>query len=344
MGTSKVHQYIQRETNKIETERLHSDDLIRFIYSRVREHAPSVFRAMTSKRMSSVYAFFNYESFVSRHLKSKDKFLKAFGIDLNECLDDPKDLDTPRKIFERKIRYWECRPMPEDPVTVVSPADAKILLGSLSEESHLFVKGKFFDYEELLGKDKGKWLEAFREGDFVICRLTPDKYHYNHTPVAGVVVDFYEIEGGYHSCNPSAVVSLVTPFSKNKRVITVIDTDVPGGTRVGFVVMIEVVALMIGRVTQCYSELRYENPVPMRPGLFLQKGCPKSLYHPGSSTDIVLFQRKRVEFCDDLIRNKINAHAQSRFTRGFGSPLVETDVKVRSLLGRSLPSKLVKKG
>jgi phosphatidylserine decarboxylase len=55
----------------------------------------------------------------------------------------------------------------------------------------LFLKSKFFDYEELLGLDKPRWLKAFDGGDFMICRLTPDKYHYNHTTVAGIVRDFY---------------------------------------------------------------------------------------------------------------------------------------------------------
>ena len=52
---------------------------------------------------------------------------------------------------------------------------------------------------------------------------------------------------------PGAVVALVTPYSKNSRVVTIIDTEVPGGTGVGLVAMIEVVALMIGEVVQCYS-------------------------------------------------------------------------------------------
>lgn len=54
-----------------------------------------------------------------------------------------------------------------------------------------------------------------------------------------------------NSCNPGAVVSMVTPFSKNRRVVTVIDTDVPGGTGIGLV------AMMIGDIVQCYSTHGY---------------------------------------------------------------------------------------
>jgi hypothetical protein len=57
--------------------------------------------------------------------------------------------------------------------------------------------------------------------------------------------------------------------------------------------MIEVVALMIGEVVQCYSDVRYENPQPIKPGMLLRRGQPKSLYRPGSSTDVVVFQPGR---------------------------------------------------
>jgi phosphatidylserine decarboxylase len=124
----------------------------------------------------------------------------------------------------------------------------------------------------------------------------------------------------------------VTPYSKNRRVVTVIDTDVPKGTGVGLVAMIEIVALMIGEIVQCYSEHRYDDPVPIEPGGFLRAGCPKSLYRPGSSTDVLIFQPDSVRFAEDLLRNQVRSDVTSRFSSGFGRPLVETDVQVRSLI------------
>ena len=158
------------------------------------------------------------------------RFLYAAGIDWSECLSDPREMGNARAVFERKIRYWECRPMPEGTGAVLSPADSRMVAGSLSTTSALFLKGKFFDYEELLGSEKSSWLKAFRGGDYAVFRLTPDKYHYNHAPVSGRVADIYEIPGRYHSCNPAVSLTLATPCSKNKRVVTVLDTDVPGGS------------------------------------------------------------------------------------------------------------------
>jgi phosphatidylserine decarboxylase len=328
--TMTFHQYIERETLSVRNEELYWDRLIHLLYSRVREDSPAMFRALTGSRTSKMLSFLTYDALLGKKLSRNESFLKRNGIDLQECVEDRQYYNTPRKIFERQIRYWEARPMPEEPEAIVSPADARALVGSLIENKALFVKEKFFAFHQLLGCDRTWWLDVFRGGDFAIFRLTPEKYHYNHTPVAGEVVDFYEISGSYHSCNPGAVVTAVTPYSMNKRVVTVLDTDVPGGSRVGYVAMIEVVALMIGEIVQCYSENKYENPRQIAPGMHLKKGVPKSLHRPGSSTDILIFQKNRITFAEDLLRNRCLSSPQSRFTLGFGVSLVETDVKARS--------------
>ena len=330
------HQYVDRRTGRVCAERLFSDAVVRWLYAGVRENAPALYRMAVSGRVSSALGFLNYDLPLMRALSGAQDFFRESGINLGECLDPPETLNTLRKIFERRIRYWECRPAPDEAGAVLSPADSRVLTGSLDETSALFLKGKFFDLEELLGTDKTEWLAAFDDADFAVFRLTPDKYHYNHTPVAGVVMDFYEAPGRYHACNPSAVVTEVTPYSKNARAVTIIDTDVSGGTRVGLVAMIEVVALMIGQITQCYSRERYDDPQPISPGIFVERGCPKSLYRPGSSTDVLLFERGRIRFDDDLIRNLRRSDAQSRFSQGFGQPLVETDLTVRSSIAARL--------
>lgn len=328
------HQYVDRETDTVTTEKLIADDLINRIYSRAKENSSLLFKAATSKRMSAILGFLNYDLPLSGHHRGNGHRLKAMGVNLNECLDDPASLDTARKIFERRIRYWQCRPLPEAEDRIVSPADARAIVGSLDCHDSLYLKEKFFSFNELIGADKFKWVEAFKGGDFALFRLTPDKYHYNHVPVSGRVEDIYEIDGCCHSCNPGAVVSLVTPYSKNRRVVTVINTDVPGGTRIGWVAMIEIVAMMIGDVVQCYSAYQYDDPMAVQPGMFLERGCPKSLYRPGSSVDVLIFQKDRVAFSVDILANMLRRDVSSRYTLHFQAPLVETDVKVRSEIGR----------
>lgn len=330
-----THQYIDRHSGQVRTERLFADRLVNFLYSEVREKTPTVFKAITSARGSSLLGLLNFEAMLGVRLKATTEAVRSWGVDLGECLDDPATLDTPGKLFTRKIRYWQTRPMNPEPSAVVAPADSRVLLGSFGPHSLLFIKEKFFAFHELLGDLKTRWLEAFKDGDYALCRLTPDKYHYVHTPVSGRVVDFYPIAGHYHSCNPGAVVSLVDPYSKNMRMVTIIDTDVDGGSGVGLVAVVEVVALMVGEISQRYSQEFYDDPQPMTPGLMLTKGQPKSLFKPGSSTVVCLFQPGRMDFDQDLIDNQASPKAVSRFSCGFGQPLVETEVRVREQIGRA---------
>jgi phosphatidylserine decarboxylase len=327
------HQYIDRESGRVFTEPLYGDRLVRFLYSHVLERAPFLFRVLTGARFSRWLGYLNYESLIGEKILGNGNFLKSFGIDGGECLETPQELDTLKKIFERKIRYWECRPIPEDPAVVVSPCDAKMLCGSLSEVPGLSIKGNFFDRDELIGRDKRKWLSLLREGNFASFRLTPEKYHYNHTPVSGKIVDFYQIDGAYHSCNPHALLTMATPYSKNKRVVTIFDTDVPGGTSVGIVAMVEVVALMIGEIVQSYSSKYYDNPMAIGTGMFVNRGLPKSLFRPGSSTVVLLFEKNRIRFDEDIVRNMSSPGVESILSHGFGKPLIETDVNVRSSIG-----------
>ncbi len=329
-----MHQYIDRRDGRVVDESLVGNRVLSLLYSRGREHMPRLFDALTSHRMSRLLSMVNFDLPLAPRFLGVKRQMFARGIRFDECLDAPDNLNTLRRLFERKIRYWRYRPMPSDPATVVCPADARVIVGSLRNGSLLFLKEKFFAFKELLGDSNAGWQTAFDGGDYAIFRLTPEKYHYNHAPVTGRVEAIYEIGGAYHACNPNAVVEMVTSYSKNRRVVTVIQTDVPGGTGVGRVAMVEVVALMIGDILQCYSARNYDAPVPVAPDMLLEKGQPKSLFRPGSSTTVLLFEPGRVRFADDLIRNMRRQDVASRFTAAFHKPLVETDVEVRSLLGR----------
>jgi phosphatidylserine decarboxylase len=328
------HQYIERRTSRICTERLYGDKVVDFIYSTVREYAPFIFKALISARMSSLLGYVNYDSQTLAGITGAKYFIENSEIDISECIDGGMSIKTLRDVFERKIAYWKYRPMPSARDTIVSPADSKMLVGSFSESSGIMLKGKFFNLDELLGGPDSGWTDKFKNGDFAVFRLTPEKYHYNHAPVSGVVRDIYQIEGNYHPCNPNVPITVATPYSKNKRVVTIIDTDIEGGTQVGLVAMVEIVALMIGDITQCYSENFYDDPCDISSGTLLMKGCPKSLYRPGSSTDVLLFEEGRTYFSSDIVRNMFNPNVKSRYSSGLGKPLVETEVKVREQIGK----------
>jgi phosphatidylserine decarboxylase len=330
-----AHQYVERATESIANERLLGNKFIRALYSPKLENAPLLWKLASSRYVSEVLGYLNYDNALLARMSGMQRFLRTCGINSRELVDDPAKLDTLRKVFERKIRYWECRPLPRMEPCIVCPADSRVMLGSLRESSGLFLKGKFFDFPELLGGKGSRWVRRLADGDFAVFRLTPERYHYTHVPAAGCVADFYAIGGRYHSCNPNAAVQLLTPYSKNRRVVTIIDTDCDGGEQIGYVAMIEVVALMVGQIEQRYSEERYDDPQPMERGMWLRKGAPKALFRPGSSTVVLLFQPGRISFASDLVRNQQKPGVRSRYAAKFGLPVIETDVKVRTLLAHS---------
>lgn len=330
-----THEYIDRSTGKVQQEKLVGDRLIGALYSPKLENAAWLSSVASSRRISALLGYLNFDNRLSSRASSIDRFLRNRGVDFHELVDPPGTLNTPRKLFERQIRYWDFRPLPQDHACVVCPADSRVAIGSIREGEGLPIKEKFFAFPELLGGTSTPWTRHFQTGDYAVFRLTPEKYHYTHVPAAGMVRDFYAIDGRYHPCNPNAAVQLLTPHSRNRRFITILDTDSAGGAGLGLIAMVEVVALMVGQVEQRYSEIEYRDPRPMVPGMFLKLGAPKALFRPGSSTVVLLFQKDRVRFAEDLHQNQSRRDVRSRYTAGFGQPLVETDVLVRSSLATS---------
>lgn len=326
------HQYIERITGTVIDEKIYADKIISFLYSGEREKERFFEKIFSGKIMNDLLGIINFDMPLISRLINNKRFLEENGVDLSESVEPISYYTTPRKIFERKIKYWDCRPMDNDLDVIVSPADSKMFCGSLEVDKLLPIKEKFFSFDELLNNEE--YESIFADGDYAVFRLTPDKYHYNHSPVSGNVVDIYEIDGRYNSCNPNAVVKIRTPYSKNKRVVTIIDTDVKGGSQIGKVAMIEVVALMIGEILQCYSENEYDNPVIIRKNQFLQKGQVKSQYRPGSSTDILIFEKSKVDFDQTIIKNTNNKNVNSRYSLNFSRPVVETEIKLRASIAR----------
>ena len=68
--------------------------------------------------------------------------------------------------------------------------------------------------------------------------------------------------------------------------------------------------------------------------MFLKRGQPKSLFRPGSSTVVLLLEKNRTGFCQDIVDNLCRCDAVSMFARGFGMPMVETDVRVRETVAQ----------
>jgi len=149
--------YIDRRSGTVQSERLFRDNLVNFIYSGVRENAGFCFNLITSGRASALLSYLNFDFTFNQNGRKVERFIHELNINMSECLLPPESFKTAKEVFQRQIRYWECRPMlslPSDSTIVVSPSDSKVLVGALSPDKPLFIKEKFFQYRELLEKEK----------------------------------------------------------------------------------------------------------------------------------------------------------------------------------------------
>ena len=55
------HQYIERKTAAVKTERLFSDQVVHLLYSRIREVSPFLFKQLVSKQACNLLGFLNYD-------------------------------------------------------------------------------------------------------------------------------------------------------------------------------------------------------------------------------------------------------------------------------------------
>ena len=223
------HQYIDRESRRIQTEKLFGNAAIRFLYSGVREQTPWLFRKLISARASRILGGLNYGGMFSEKVAGRLGICTAWGIDLRECLDPPARLDTFSGSSSARSATGSAGRRRTTRMPSFRPPMRGCSAVPFAKPPASSSKGNFSTSRNCSASTRKTGSRPFTTVILPIFRLTPDKYHYNHSPVAGKVIDFYPIPGLYHACNPNAVVSVATPYSKNKRVVTDHRHRCPGG-------------------------------------------------------------------------------------------------------------------
>ncbi|KAM0746821.1 hypothetical protein T439DRAFT_329512 [Meredithblackwellia eburnea MCA 4105] len=233
-------------------------------------------------------------------------FIAFHNLNMEEALDPISSYKTFNQFFYRKLKPG-ARPVsdPDDPHTVVSPADCRAMFfPTVDEATRIWIKGRDFSVSKLLGdgfKDKAHLYDG---ASLAIFRLAPQDYHRYHSPVDGVCGPHHKISGQYYTVNPMAVRSSIDIYGDNVRLVAPISSPVFGD-----VMNIWVGAMMVGSI--CMTMLE---------GDTIKRGEECGYFAFGGSTIVVLFPPKTVVFDDDLILNSQNA--------------VETLVRMGSRIGR----------
>ncbi len=296
-------EYVDRKTGKVEKEKIYGRWALSLLYGEsIGARFFSFLFLPLLARVPWISAFYGYLQKRPASARKVEPFISAFNVDASEF--ETRKFHSFNDFFIRKLKP-EKRPIDPDPERAAAPADGRYLVfQDLSRAGGFYVKGQQFDLSSFL-QDAGL-AKRFSSGSMAIARLCPTDYHRFHFPCAGVPRASFQIEGALFSVNPIALRKSLPILWENKRVITEIETD-----RFGSLLFVEVGATCVGSIHQTYVA-----------GRRVEKGEEKGFFSFGGSCIVLLFEKGRIKFDEDLVASS---------DRG-----LETKMLFGSSLGRSL--------
>jgi phosphatidylserine decarboxylase len=220
-------------------------------------------------------------------------FVKIFHIDTSEFLFPIHAYRNFNEFFSRKLKP-SCRPIVSDPHRMAAPVDGRYLvIPDLGSAAGFYVKGQRFCLDTFL-RDR-HLAEQYRNGAMLIARLSPVDYHRFHFPVEGIPDAARLVNGALFSVNPIALAKRFGILWENKRMMTEIHSEACGK-----VLMAEIGATCVGTIHQTYQ-----------PGIPVKKGDEKGYFSFGGSCVVLIFEKGRVIFDQDLIDHSAR-HLETR--------------------------------
>ncbi|KAK5160274.1 hypothetical protein LTR04_004642 [Oleoguttula sp. CCFEE 6159] len=242
-------------------------------------------------------------------------FINFHQLDMTEVLKPTNQFKNFNEFFYRQLKPG-ARPCsaPDQPGIITSPADCRtVVFNKLEDAQRIWVKGREFSVERLLGNAYPQDAKRYQNGALGIFRLAPQDYHRFHIPVDGIMCEPKPIDGDYYTVNPMAIRSALDVYGENIRVVVPIDS-----VRHGRVMVICVGAMMVGStvITRKAGERvhRAEELGYFKFGRSLAFLCCKQNGKGnridgiiGGSTILLLFEPGRMRFDDDLVDNSNTA-------------------------------------
>jgi phosphatidylserine decarboxylase len=221
------------------------------------------------------------------------KFIQFHQLDMSEVLLPVDHFKNFNEFFYRQLKP-DARPCsaPDNPRIIVSPADCRsVVFNKIDEATRIWVKGREFSIERLLGNTYPEDSKRYTNGALGIFRLAPQDYHRFHIPVDGIMGVPKTIEGEYYTVNPMAIRSALDVYGENVRIVVPIDSVAHGR-----VMVVCVGAMMVGSTI-----------ITRRAGEHVARAEELGYFKFGGSTLLVLFEPGTMKFDDDLVDNSQGA-------------------------------------
>ena len=220
-------------------------------------------------------------------------FVAFHQLDMSEVLKPMDQFQNFNQFFYRELKPG-ARPCsaPENPRIIVSPADCRsVVFNTLEEATKIWVKGREFTVQRLLGNAYPEDAARYKNGALGIFRLAPQDYHRFHIPVDGILGTPKLIDGEYYTVNPMAIRSALDVYSENVRYIVPIESAAHGR-----VIVVCVGAMMVGSTV-----------ITRNAGDKVSRAEELGYFKFGGSTILLLFEPGVMRFDDDLVENSSGA-------------------------------------
>lgn len=268
--------YIERASGEIKQETVPGKGMLKWLYSSATGKA-ALHLLVKRKAISEIGGWYMDTKMSAKRIPG---FIAEHHINIDE-FQNAGNYKTFNQFFYRKLKSG-ARTIQEG---IISPADGKILVfPSLKDVRSFFIKGSEFSLDDFLLN--GELAQKYKDGAMAIVRLAPPDYHRYHFPATGEASESIKIKGHYFSVSPLALRKSLEIFCQNKREYCTLATD-----DFGKIIIVDIGATMVGSIIQTYQTGQ------------VKKGDEKGYFAFGGSTLVLLFEKDRIKFDADLIKN-----------------------------------------
>ena len=251
-----------------------NNSFLNFLYNTVMGRI--LLKILINKRISNI---------CGRYLDSKSskilirQFIQKNNIDMSEY--ENASYNCFNDFFTRQIKK-DYRPIDIIKDDFIAPCDGLISIYNINSDTIIPVKQSNYSISELI---KGYDSKIFNDGICVVFRLCVNHYHrYCYIDNLTKSNNFF-IDGKLHTVRPIAL-KRCPVFTENCREYTIMNTE-----NFGTVAQIEVGAMLVGKIKNHHQQ-----------GSF-KRGEEKGMFLYGGSTIILLVQKNKVAFSQDLFEN-----------------------------------------
>lgn len=269
-----------------------SEVVIRKNNKKYEERSPKGASFLYDNIVGRVALYFARKRFVSllagKYMDTKlsckhiDSFIKKNKIEMK---DYPKvEYKSFNEFFSRKI-IPSKRTFSKVSTDFIAPADSKLLVYKITDNRTFTIKEKDYTIEDIL-RDK-ELAKEYKNGYFLVFRLSVDDYHRYSFIDDGKVLKTKKITGTFHTVGPIAF-KRYRVFSENNREYSLLRTQ-----NFGDIIQMEVGALMVGKIVN-HDITNFK------------RGDEKGYFLFGGSTIVIMVKENVITIDEDILKNSNN--------------------------------------